>query len=179
VEGRHDRTFLDEAFRVLRPSRSIRIADLEELGDGGSGGIDRLLGYVKENAGVIKARAADSPIVVLLDWDAARKASAFTKLFSSTDPFSVLSWQEAEANPSLGPSFRGIERFFPDRLVDASEAQGFPIARTSKGVCSVDKADYGALKRWLGERIAIDGLTIEDLTYAVLLLKRLLHACTA
>jgi predicted ATP-dependent endonuclease of OLD family len=61
VEGRHDRTFLDEAFRVLRPSRSIRIADLEELGDGGSGGIDRLLGYVKENAGVIKARARTPP----------------------------------------------------------------------------------------------------------------------
>jgi hypothetical protein len=179
VEGRHDRVFLGEALRVVRPSRPIRVADLEELGEAGSGGVDRLLAYVKESTGVIKARAEDSPVVVLLDWDAVNKETAFTKLFSSTDPFSVVAWSESEANPALGPSFRGVERFFPDRLIADAEASGFPIARTAKGVCSIDKAEYGSLKRWLSEQIAVDGLTSQDLVHAAGLLKSLFKSCKA
>jgi len=179
VEGRFDRVFLEECLKTVRPDRSIRVVDLEELSVQGAGGVDRLLSYVKENAGVIKARAADSPVLVLLDWDAATRAPTFAKFFSSKDSFDVLAWDAAEANPNLGRSFRGIERFFPDRLIDAAETEGFAIARTAKGVCTVEKDDYGALKRWLSERIAAEGLTRGDLTYVEPGLERLLQACGA
>jgi hypothetical protein len=179
VEGRFDRVFLDECLGTIRPDRSIRVADLEELSVQSTGGVDRLLSYIRENAGVIRARTADSPVVVLLDWDAAARVPTFAKLFSSTDPFRVLAWDAAEANPTLGPSFRGIERFFPDRLIDAAEAEGYPIARTAKGVCSVEKDNYGALKRWLSEKVAAEGLTTDDLTFAEPSLRRLLGACGA
>lgn len=179
VEGIYDRTFLEQALPKLRPRRQVHVADLSQLAEEDAGGVERLLSYVKENARAIRSRAADAPIVVLLDWDAAGKASSFSKRFGSSDPFVVLSWDEAEANPKLGATFRGIERFFPDRLIKSAEAEGFSIARTNADVCSVEQAEYGRLKRWLRDSIKVDGLTVDDLRHAQPLLKRLLKACGA
>lgn len=178
VEGEYDRVFLEEAFRLLRPARRVRIADVESL-SGSGGGVGGLHSYVKANTAVIKARVPDSPVVVVLDWDTVGKTAQFTKLFADGDPLHVTAWPESEANPRLGASFRGVERFYPDRLIDAAEEAGHAIAQTKGGVRSVDKHDYGPLKRWLSEKIASDGLAPTDLKYAEPFLRRLLGICGA
>lgn len=179
VEGSFDRVFIEEAFRVLRPTRPVRIADLADLGESDSGGVEKLLAYVKQNAAAIRARAYDSPVIVVLDWDASTKAPAFEKPFSASDPYKVTVWSEGNANPMLGASFRGIERFYPDRLVEAAESAGFPIARTASGVASIESSQYGALKQWLNAQVAAEGLTAGDLGHAESFLRDLLTACGA
>lgn len=178
VEGMYDRVFLEEAFRVLRPSRAVRVADVGEMGEAG-GGVNSLLEYVKSNAAVIKARTPNSPVVVLLDWEVASKEDRFKRLFASEDPFRVMSWPEDEANPSLDTSFRGIERFYSDRLIDAALEAGFRIGTTQEGVRMVQKGTYGALKRWLSEKISREGLMPDDLRYVKRFLGVLLDVCEA
>jgi hypothetical protein len=175
VEGRHDVAFLTEAFRIAKPGRRVTVTSLEELGKPNAGGVDTILRYVKDNAGVIRARNTTAPVIVALDWDARAKVTAFEKLFTPEDPFAVLAWPESEANPKLGRTFRGIERFYPDRLIEEAEKQGHAIARRHDGVASVEPDIYGSLKRHLSDTVRLHGLQHDDLVFAKPFVDRLLE----
>jgi predicted ATPase len=179
VEGKYDRAFLDEALKILRPKRSVRVVDLEQLSDDASGGDERLIRYVKDSASAIKTRPSDAPVVALLDWDSAGKRTRLTRPFESSDPFLGLAWPDSAFNPLLGPTFRGIERHYSDRLIALTEAQGAVIARTAKGVCSVDADRYGDLKRQLYDIVVESGLQPVDLAHCRPFLEDLLRQVSA
>jgi hypothetical protein len=179
VEGKYDRVFLEEAFKFIRPTRVVRVVDLEQVSDDATGGDDRVIKYVKDNSGPIKSRSDDAPVIVLLDWDSDNKLPKLTRLFAASDPFRAMAWPASAFNPQLGPTFRGIERHYSDRLVTLGEANGAEIARTAKGVCIVAPDHYGAFKRLMYEIIARDGLKPADLTHCRTFLRELLGKCGA
>jgi energy-coupling factor transporter ATP-binding protein EcfA2 len=179
VEGKFDRVFLEEAFRIMRPTRDVRVVDLEQLSDDATGGDERVIRYVRDNSGPIKSRASETPVAVVLDWDSASKATRLARPFAKSDPFLAFAWPASAFNPLLGPTFRGIERHYSTRLIELAESQGAVIARTAKGVCSVESAEYGALKRLLHDIIVQTGLQPKDLTHCRAFLRGVLEACGA
>ena len=179
VEGKYDRVFMEEAFKLLRPTRTVRVVDLEQLSDDASGGDERVIRYVKENSGPIKSKSSDAPVVVLLDWDSGNKVSRLARPFEAHDPFFALAWPASAFNPLLGSTFRGIERHYSDRMIGLAEAQGAVIARTKQGVCSVAGDQYDALKRLLYDIIVQTGLQTSDLTHCRAFLRELLATCGA
>jgi hypothetical protein len=176
VEGKYDAHFFKEAFIHIRPKRKIRVTYLEHLNGGGAtGGVDQLLNYTKDNAKVIKLRQKDAPIVVVLDWDSARKANQFRKPFGADDPFKIFAWPEASFNPKLGRTFHGIERHFSDRMIEEAERRGAQIYRNRNGICSVQNDEYGEVKNTLNG-IVNEGLKEEDFVHARDFIKEILRA---
>jgi predicted ATPase len=166
VEGKHDAAFLEEAFRLSRPNRRPRITYLEQISDGGAtGGVDNLKKYVLHNARAIKARSKEAPVVIVLDWDAAGKATGFRRPFNDSDPISVLVWPDTAFNPNLNQTFCGIERHFSDRMINEAEKRGAHIFRDGNGVCSVPRQDYGQVKDIL-HKIVREGLQDDDLQFS-------------
>jgi hypothetical protein len=177
VEGKYDYDFLQEAFRYIRPSRTVRVSYLELLSEGEkTGGKDDILGYVKANAPAIKSRHKNSPVIVVLDWDASGKKQAFSKMFAGEDPFRVLAWPSTAFNPDLKASFHGIERHFSTRMIEESDVR-LPdiLSKSGSGKWSVDSDDYGKVKSVLNQ-IVKEGLKERDLTHAREFIKDILNA---
>ncbi len=56
VEGKYDCQYLEQALRLIKHSRRVRVTYLEELGvPGASGGVPHLQRYIKDNRDVIRA----------------------------------------------------------------------------------------------------------------------------
>jgi hypothetical protein len=154
VEGKSDREFIDEALRFHRLKRPVRVVDLQLLDEtSGGGGVERIERYVKDNANAIRSRRPEAPLIVLLDWDAARKIDHFKKLLDVPSIYKVFAWPEDDANPKAGKSFRGIERFHSDRVLDLAIAREVPIGRKMKkgqpNDYIVQAADYDQVKNAL------------------------------
>jgi AAA domain, putative AbiEii toxin, Type IV TA system len=167
VEGKSDRATIEEAFRILRPSVAIRVADLEELQQtSGRGGVETIIKYARDRAAAIRTRDQSAPVIVLLDWDASQRVSAVSQPFDAADPFKALAWEEPGANPELGSGFHGIERFYPTSLIEkAADEESIALARTETGEVVVTSDIYRRLKSALAAIVARDGLSPEDLEF--------------
>jgi hypothetical protein len=183
VEGQFDREFLEEAFRHFKPKRQVRVVDLPRLDpNSGSGGVDRMRQYIKGSANAIRARRPEAPVVVVLDWDAAKKQEEFEKLVPGEAPYKVLVWPEESANPKAGKSFRGIERFHCDRVLDLAIERRAPIGRKIEGGQPgdyiVEAAEYDRVKEKLAE-IVREGLQQADFVHAEAFIKQILQEAGA
>jgi len=180
VEGKGDTIVLMEALRHVRPARVVRVASLEDL-EGGSvtGGVDEIRRYVRAHARTIRARRADAPVVVILDWDAAGKASSIASAVAADAPFSVMVWPEEDANPRLDDSFRGLERFFPDRLIDQVESEGAPLMTTATSQKSIKPRDYKTVVKPALSALAAAGLRESDLVFMRPFISRVLASVGA
>lgn len=178
VEGKCDRIFFEEALKQVRPRRAVRVRDIEQLEDQPTGGgVQNLLSYIKSNVGAIRARPSGSPVIVVLDWDAASKKPEFERRFNAGDPFEVRAWPDSYFNPSLGKTFRGVERYLSNRLIEAAEKEGsITLGRTKAQVCVVEKDEYAKLKQILCRIIERDGLRPSDLQYAEPFVREVLSA---
>ena len=177
VEGKYDWAFLDQALRLLAPQKTICVSYLERLqGGDATGGNKHLLQYVKMNANAIKTRSNFAPVVVLLDWDAARSVAEFKKPFSEGDPYKVFAWPDTAFNPDLGKSFRGIERHMSTRIIDAADSTVNLIAKKRDGTRTIPRdADYELLKK-AAYKIVEMGIKVSDLQYAKAFLEELLSS---
>lgn len=177
VEGKFDRDFIQECMRILAINNVPRIVCLADLKqDSAQGGVERLISFVKENVDVIKARAAYAKVALTLDWDAAGRINSFTKHFNANDPFVCLAWDRSEANPLLSRQFRGVERFYSDRIVTLVE-QSHPnlIFSNAKGLRTVNPNDYGSVKQHLNTAVR-SGLQAGDSVHAEAMVRRILAA---
>lgn len=166
VEGKHDKAFLDSAFTLVGSGRVPRVTYLGELtADASSGGVDANLKYVRANAEAIKARAYDAPVIVVLDWESAGRRGSFERLFQAEDPFAVRAWPDDSFNPRLADSFRGIERYYSDRMIDEARGRGAQISERPDGNLGVESQQYASVKQALFDVVA-DGLKIADLVHA-------------
>lgn len=180
VEGDFDRRFLEEGFRFFKPNRKIHVCDLPALDeDAGGGGVERLKQYIKESAKAIRTRRGGASVIVVLDWDAAAKENAFRNLVKDSRNYKVLVWPEASANPNAGKSFKGIERFHCDRVIDVAIEREAPIGQRTKGSRKgqylVEAGDYESAKQVLN-RIVCEGLQQSDFVHAESFLKKILSA---
>jgi 5S rRNA maturation endonuclease (ribonuclease M5) len=174
VEGKTDKDFLERACAALGGHDRLRIISLSDLLENQDiGGVEQLRKYVQANTEAIKARAKGSPVIVLLDWDAALKVQEFQKMFKATDPFKALSWEESDANPQLDKSFRGVERFLSDRIISEAETTDTSLIATKKnGTKSVSPPDVPKLKGLLNG-IVCKGIQPADCNYAAKLIAKL------
>lgn len=177
VEGKYDRDFLLECLRLMaiqNPPRVVCLADIKQ--DATQGGDARLHGFVKEHVDVIRARNAYAKVAVLLDWDSANKRQSFENLFHASDPFKCLAWDSADANPKLADTFRGIERFFPDRIIQKVEAANPSLFFTNgNNVKTINPSETSRVKPLLNAEVA-SGLTAGDEIHAHKLVQRLITA---
>ncbi len=179
VEGQFDREFLEEAFRHFKPKRQVRVVDLPRLDpNSGSGGVDRMHQYIKDSANAIRARRPEAPVVVVLDWDAAKKQEEFKKLVPGKAPYKVLVWPETSANPKAGKDFTGIERFHCDRVLRLVSKPDGPVGTKPNGDYVVGRFDYNELKKQLAE-IVREGLQQSDFVHAEAFIKQILQEAGA
>jgi hypothetical protein len=179
VEGQFDREFLEEAFRHFKPKRQVRVVDLPRLDpNSGSGGVDRMRQYIKDSANAIRARRPEAPVVVVLDWDAAKRQEEFKKLVPGKAPYKVLVWPETSANPKAGKDFTGIERFHCDRVLRLVSKPDGPIGTKPNGDYVVGRFDYNELKKQLAE-IVREGLQQSDFVHAEAFIKQILQEAGA
>jgi predicted ATP-dependent endonuclease of OLD family len=183
VEGKFDREFIEEGLRFVRPNRPIRVVDLPKLdGVTGGGGIDRIQRYIKDNANAIRSRRPEAPLIVVLDWEAAKKVEQFKKLVNAPSVYKVFAWPVEAANPKAAKSFKGLERFHCDRVLDLAIEQDAPIGRKIKkgqhGDYIVEADTYGEVKTALAA-IVREGIQQSDLIHVDAFIKRILQEAGA
>jgi predicted ATP-dependent endonuclease of OLD family len=175
VEGKYDCMFLEQALRLLAPQKTIYVSYLERLqGGDATGGDKHLQQYIKMNANAIKTRPKFAPVVVLLDWDSAKKAEEFRKPFMTGDPYRVEVWPDTSFNSMLDKSFHGIERHMSDRIINAADKSLGIVAKKRNGTKAIPMhADYDKFKAEVC-KIVEQGLMDTDLVHVKGFLQKLL-----
>jgi len=167
-DGKFDTDFIKEALRILGGNPGYIPIYLEDItGVPGDGGADRIKNFIKQNVDAIRSRSSNSPVIVILDWEDASKVNTFQGLLESSDPYGVLVWPGNQGNPKLkANSFRGIERFFSDRIfTEAEKRNGNLIGTTTSKQKMVSPENKEELKKLLNQ-IVLEGLEEDDLIYS-------------
>jgi|WetSurMetagenome_2_1015567.scaffolds.fasta_scaffold33054_1 predicted ATP-dependent endonuclease of OLD family len=175
VEGKYDRDYLNALSVTLGKKPRYRIVCLEDLLDNpDKGGIETLKKYIRENVEAIRVRASDAPVIIVLDWEAANKVSEFERIFKDGDPCKIISWNDKDANPLLDKTFRGVERFFSDRLIaEAEKTDASLIAEKKNGKKCIQADDLKVLKRILNGEVK-KGLEEIDCAYSKKMIEHLI-----
>ncbi len=177
VEGKFDRDFLFHCFRALRIIQPPRIACLEDLkNDPSKGGVETLITFVKENADVIRARQSFAKVCVLLDWDSAGKVPSLSAMFKPSEPFVAMAWDVTEANLNFffTQNCKGVERFYPDSVLEEARSMRPDIFfDNSQGATVVRREEMAALKKLLND-VVNKGLRESDVGHAKPLVERLI-----
>lgn len=156
VEGSNDELVMNHVARLFGKS-NIRFVTLPELDVGEPAGVDGICSYLRKNQKLVAKRQPGAPLIALVDWDVSDEQ--MNKLRTAYGPGGldfVVRCNEHAANPLLGPSFRGLERFYPESAVkEAHEAGelviGFP--RASDAVWSVSLEELSKGKARLARRV--------------------------
>jgi hypothetical protein len=120
LEGPYDVWYVSEAYRHAGRTNPWDIRYLDDIEQGAGGGKESLKKYLKANQAALKARPAQSPVVVVLDWEVTTsETNSVNELVSVHPTSSATRWPSDKANPDLGESWVGIERFLGTRLVSA------------------------------------------------------------
>lgn len=169
VEGKSDFYFIKNALRILNKNANYNnVTYLGEINSEKTGGDGDTLKYFKENKEVIKNRSQNAPVIMILDWDSKNKKSDYDTLAAKCDGrLKIFLWPENQANPKLGDSFKGIERFYPERLIElVMSICPNKIASKPDGTRTIQKTEYEGIKSALSKEIEKNKLTDADLTFA-------------
>jgi predicted ATP-dependent endonuclease of OLD family len=131
VEGPTDVEYVTDAYRHSGRAIPWDVRCLETLDPAMPGsGKEALRKYLRANQSPLRARPTRSPVVVVLDWETTEdQRLEFERLLDEHSTSLALVWPEAEINPDLGSSFRGIERFLASDLIhDAARRIDLPTA---------------------------------------------------
>ena len=168
VDGQYDSPFFTEALKILRKNMKVLVTYLGQMDPNGkSGGEKQILRYLKDNKSVIRNRDINAPVIVALDWESGKKGE-FEKLEAECHSrLKTFIWPEEKANPSLDKSFKGIERFYSDRLISIAN-QHCPnrISTKTDGIRSIHPGEYEEIKEVLYTEIESNGLIEKDIKFA-------------
>ena len=165
VEGKYDCAFLEKVLTILAPGTDIRVSYLGRLLGGDSTGGDELLNYLKTNRNVIKVRAKEAPIAVLLDWDAKSKKAKYEKVCPDKNIYKVRIWPDSSFNPQLGECFRGIERHMSNRIIKEADAKVKVLGKTQASNYTVAPKEYNGVFKMAVYDVVKNGITDSDLLY--------------
>jgi hypothetical protein len=130
----------------------------------------------------LRSRRSEAPLIVVLDWDAAKKVDQFKRLVDSPSVYKVFAWRAEAANPKASKSFKGIERFHCDRVLDLAIKRDAPIGRKTKkgqpGDYIVEAADYDQVKNALAA-IVREGIQPTDFCHAETMIRQVLQEAGA
>lgn len=123
VEGEIDAKVLTHV-ALLAGVTNLRFLPLPTLDPSErGGGKDQLIRYLRANSRLISNRPKSTPLIALLDWEVADTtlAQARGAYGQGADRF-VVRMDQSLCPRELGPTFRGIERFYPPRVVSEAHA---------------------------------------------------------
>lgn len=178
VEGHVDELVMNHMARLFGHG-SIRFVTLPVFDEGESAGIDAILGYLKRNTKIIQKRSAEAPLIVLADWDVSNEQmNKLRTAYGAAGDAYVIRCDKNLANPLLGPTFKGIERFYPEVVIrdahDAGElAIGFPMSANAPW--SVAQEELSGAKLRLANRISAIN-TPDNFSYLINILKQVIGA---
>lgn len=178
VEGKWDELFVRLGLALLGAGDVARVVYLSMLGEDGTGGNEEVKRYLKTHVRQIRARSPKAPVIVILDWEDASKRAGVEAIVPQPSPYKVLVWPDSAANPRLGPTFRGIERFYSDRLIDEAIERKAAIGVAASGELIPDVAKYEDTKKILGGLVQAQ-LLAEDLAFARRFLQSIVVAATS
>jgi len=134
VEGQID---VDVLYHVSRIAglEHLRFLSLPELdSDEKRGGKDPIRSYLKRNAQIVANRPREAPLMVLLDWDVSTsELTAMADAYGVEGKASVLRMNSTYCDALLGEDFRGIERFYPPKIVSDAHSGGELVLGVAKG----------------------------------------------
>jgi len=167
VDGKYDRAFIKKALNLLEPKLSAVVACLEEFDEQQTGGEEAVLKYLKENKKVILNRNGKAPIMVILDWESRKKGSFDNFAKGMDDKLLIEKWPDDGMNPKLDKTFRGLERYYSDRIIAAAE-QKCPdkIGVKQSGIKTIARDNYEEIKTACFEEVENNGLQENDLQFA-------------
>jgi AAA15 family ATPase/GTPase len=175
VDGKYDKTFFEKAIPMIAPKSTVKVFCMEELKDERTGGEKEIFGYLKKNKDAILCRNEDSPIIVVLDWESKDLGKYKPLSRELGKKLHVLQWNDSEANPKLTKNFRGMERFYSDRLIGVAIVQhpGL-IGKTKEETYTLHQSDAETIKKALDCEINKNGLKENDLLYAKAFINKIL-----
>lgn len=173
VEGEIDEKVLSHIL-TKRSAERVKVFSIKKFtSDNQFKGEANLYDYARINVRLLNARPKTAPVVVIFDWDVDKsKLGRLRKRLTGVS--SVISIDEDYFNDNLGKSFRGIERSYPTKVVEAVKKRkpGFILDRgqhVHKERFQVDAERYDHLKQELmNEFLASDdegelGRFVDDL----------------
>lgn len=163
VEGKTDKEFLIQAIHILFPVAQIRVSCLDDIATG-AGGDDTLVKYIRSNKEVLRLRPTHAQVLVLFDWDS-NKDQEMSKVRAEIPCLRVQRWDFKNANPSLDESFKGIERFLSDRIIELVSNETGKIGVQATGRKMVSSQSYGDVKRACADAVR-RGITKADCVFA-------------
>lgn len=120
VEGHYDAEALTHTQSLMENS-DLRFITPRTLDPDVSEGVSGIIALLDRSKRTRLLRRKDMPILVLLDWDVSNQELALVKTAYGTDGERfVIRASKDLANPRLGEDWRGIERFYPLSLIQAS-----------------------------------------------------------
>jgi len=161
TEGPCDAAVLSHVAR-LAGADHLRFTSLPQLDpEENRGGKDKIISFLKNSLGLVKNRAKEYPLLVLLDWEVSDQDLKRTQdAYGPDGKKYVLRMNQAYCNPLISADFKGIERFYPPHVfIDAHQA-GEIILGVQKGrPYSISKVQLDAGKHHLKQRVLkIDSL---------------------
>lgn len=181
VEGAIDEMVMNHVAKVFGKS-NIRFVTLPSMDEAESAGVDALQSYLKKNQKLISRRQPDAPLIVLVDWDVSDEQMARLRVsYGAGGADYVVRSDKIFANKRLGESFRGIERYYPEQVIQASHdggecVVGFPANRD--GSWSISASELRKAKSRMASRIVrLD--KPEQFTHLLGVLKQVVDASSA
>lgn len=155
VEGHIDAEVLNHVASMCGKSE-LRFLSLPALdADEEGGGKDGIIAYLKRHADLVRQRLPEAPLVVLFDWDVSgNEMTLARKHYGEGAADRVVQMRHIHSDPSLGADWRGIERFYPPRVVhEASAADEIAIGVSKSRPISVSAAELRRGKPALLKRV--------------------------
>jgi len=171
VEGKTDKMLLESAYSITDRKQPGTFHCLETLvHTGKTGGVNDLLKYLQQNRAAVNSRPLDSPILVVLDWEVKDKSvEEYEKALTGHSSSEVLRCDVALANPQLGDSFLGIERFLSTRVIQHAGQEGWLVLRRpvdGEYPLDVTRRSLKDGKTQLAEYMCAEG-TVDDFLYLI------------
>lgn len=135
----------------------------------GGEGVDRITAFLERQRTELGHRLKTRPLLVLVDWDIPdSKLRTLETKYGDGGSLRVKRMEEEWAEPLVGPSFRGIERFFSVRILEAAETKGMiSLARGPGGELVVmDKRQFQGSKTRLADLFVADALLSDCVSLA-------------
>lgn len=155
VEGTSDAEILAHVAAITGFDR-LRFLALSELDAAErGGGKDAIAGYIRKHGGLLGNRPKEAPLMLLFDWDVSNEeVDKARKAYGTEGAIAVLRMNPAHCDPQMSEDFRGIERFFPPRIIrEAASAGDFVIGDARGKPLSISASQLSIAKQRLRSRI--------------------------
>lgn len=179
VEGEIDARALSHVASVAGVS-TVRFVPLPTLDPAQrGGGKDQIIKYLRANRSLIGNRPKSAPLVVLFDWEVSDSNLEQAREAYGVDGDRLVVRMDVEfCRAELGRTFKGIERFYPPRIiVEAHEADEMVVGIRPGKPYSVAAEELSKGKSRLLERLVrVDDLSeLEPLVRTVVALANLVR----